>query len=476
VASRLGPGKVMDRPASKPVGAIILVAATLAVASAGEGDHPPREVPSNALQPPGSHFEKSITREQKVLVVQDLLRATAARLARRPIRSTALGVHRLAERLGVRVAESVPFATLPAHQDPEAGGPCTPARLTPLFDSRPAFEALLVLIASARCRVDLMIFGWDDDEAGRTVAAALIERARAGVLVRLMVDRGGYVSGEGNAKVPLGCPTFLDALKAEPNIRLIETPDAFARFDHRKVAVIDDRIVWTGGMILTRPALEKWHNFAFLAEGPIVPQYEALFADRWRELGGGPATAGPSTIEMIAIEPNAAVRMVRTDLGHRSLKEAVYGAVDSAKSRIYVENPYFSDRILVNKLAAARRRGVDVRAVLTLRGDVHMMNQLSTVTANLLLRAGARVYLYPKMTHVKALSVDGTLAYIGTGNFDELSLRNNREVSLTVRGLEMIRRIDEGLFLRDMADSRELREPLPPPRGRLLLGAATPWF
>ena len=50
--------------------------------------------------------------------------------------------------------------------------------------------------------------------------------------------------------------------------------------------MIDDRIVWTGGMILTRPALFRWHNFAFLAEGPIVPQYAALFAERWRELGG----------------------------------------------------------------------------------------------------------------------------------------------------------------------------------------------
>ncbi len=463
----------MDRPTSKAVATVVLVASTLATAALG-GDHAPATVPSNALQPPGSHFEKTVTREQKLLLAKDVLRATASEVAHRPIRSTARGVHRLAERLGVLASESVPI--LPAHQDPEAGGPCTLARLTPLFDSRPAYEALLSLIASAGCRIDLMIFGWDDDEAGRSVAAALIERAMAGVAVRLMVDRGGYVSGEGNAKVPLGCPTFLDALKAEPNIRLIESPDPCVRFDHRKVAVIDDRIVWTGGMILTRPALEKWHNFAFLAEGPIVPQYAALFADRWQELGGDPAPACVPGFEALPVALNASVRMVRTDVGHRSLKEAVYGAVDSAKTHIYIENPYFSDQILIKKLAAARRRGVDVRAVLTLRGDVHVMNQLSTVTANRLLRAGARVYLYPKMTHVKAMSVNGVLAYVGTGNFDELSLRNNREVSLTVLGPELIRRIDDGLFLRDMADSQELHTPLPPPRGWLLLEATSIWY
>ena len=469
-------GKVMDGPTFQRVVTIVLVASTLAATAIG-GDHSAREVPTNAVQPPGASFEKHVSRGQKVLLVKDLIRSTVAQSIRQPIRSAALGAGRLTERLGVLGAESIPFLPIPpAHQDPEAGGPCTPARITPLFDSGPAYRALMDLIPTARCRIDLMIFGWDDDEAGRPVAFALIERARAGVPVRLMVDRGGYVTGEGNAKVPLGCPTYLDALRAEPNVRVIEAPDACVRFDHRKVAVIDDRIVWTGGMILTRPALYRWHNFAFLAEGPIVPQYAAIFAERWAELGGEPAPTCPSASGTARGVPNAAVRMVRTDIGHRSLKEAVYGAVDRAKHHIYIENPYFSDQILVKKLAAASARGVDVRAVLTLRGDIKLMNKLSTITANHLLRAGAKVYLYPSMTHVKAMSVDGTLAYIGTGNFDELSLRNNREVALTVRGPELIRRIDESLFLTDMAASQELHSPLPPPRGRLFLEATSIWY
>ena len=54
------------------------------------------------------------------------------------------------------------------------------------------------------------------------------------------------------------------------------------------------------------------------------------------------------------------------------------------------------------------------------------------MTANRLLRAGVRVYLYPGMTHVKATTVDGLWAYLGTGNFDALSLRHNRELGLAV--------------------------------------------
>jgi cardiolipin synthase len=457
------------------VGAILTVMTIVATARGGGlGD---RELPANAVQPPGASFERHLTRGQTALFLRDTLRASAAAVVHEPVASAANVARRATERLAVRLVEAVPTCPIPpGHQCPEAGGPVTPARITPLFDSVPAYNALLGLIASARCRIDLMIYSWDDDEAGRAVADALIERARAGVLVRAMVDRGSFVTGADNAHVARGVPTYLDALRAEPNVRVIEAPDQFFQFDHRKVAVIDDRVVWTGGMVLTRPALERWHNFAFLAEGPVVPQYAALFAERWEELGGCRAPACPQAAGTPDVVPNAAVRMVRTDVSERSLKEAVYGAVDRARHHIYIENCYFSDQILVKKLIAARARGVDVRAVLTMRGDVRALNEFAGMMANRLLRAGAWVYLYPAMTHVKAMSVDGTWAYIGTGNFDELSLRNNREVGLTVRGPDLIHAIDANLFARDMADSEELHALLPHPRGRLGLELLSIWY
>ena len=441
------------------------------------GDRRRRELPANAVQPPGANFEDQVSHRQKAMLVRDVTLATVSQLVHQPLNSTVIGVSRFAERVGVRLSEAVPGLAMTGPQSAEAGGPCTSARITPLYDSRPAYDALIDLIATAQIRIDLMIFGWDDDEAGRGAAAALIAKARQGVLVRLMVDRGAHVIGAGNDKVARGEPTFLDELRAEPNVRLIETPDACFQFDHRKVAVVDDRVVWTGGMILTEAALNRWHNFAFLAEGPIVRQYADLFHERWEELGGcHTQRIEAATTGSFAAVPNSQVRMVRTDIKERSLKEAVYGAVDSARHHIYLENCYFSDQILVKKLVAAKSRGVDVRTVVTMRGDVPVMNQYVSITANRLFRGGVRVYLYPKMNHVKAMSVDSEFVYMGTGNFDELSLRNNREVAITVRGPELIREIEANLFLRDMDDSQELRVLLPPPRKRLLLEAGALWY
>jgi phosphatidylserine/phosphatidylglycerophosphate/cardiolipin synthase-like enzyme len=74
------------------------------------------------------------------------------------------------------------------------------------------------------------------------------------------------------------------------------------------------------------------------------------------------------------------------------------------------------------------------------------------------------------------MSADGTWAYLGTGNFDELSLRNNREVGLSIAGAGAVRQIDETLFLPDIAASEELHALLPAPKGRLALEALSLWY
>jgi cardiolipin synthase A/B len=447
---------------------------------------PARVLPANALPPPGAPFEgyPSVGRAQKVRIAEESLAASARALVQTPLDSAAQVGGRTAERLIIRAREAAPRPrfNLAAHLAPDAddlggtaGGPPVPARLTLLPSSEASVQALLGLIATAERRIDLMMYGWDDDPTGREVAEALAVRARRGVPVRLLVDRTGFLIH--NAAVAHDRPTFLDALRTVPNVTVIEPPGAFFRFDHRKLALIDGRIAWSGGMILTEVARRRWHNLAFLAEGPIVAAYAQAFEERWSEVGGCPAGPNPVLDAWRPCDrPNASVRLIATDVRARSLKAAIYHAVDHARHHIYLENPYFSDEVLTDKLVAARKRGVDVCAVLTLRGNVRRLNRYETLTANRLLRGGVRVWLYPAMTHVKAMSADGVWAYLGTGNFDELSLRNNREIGLSVTSPEVVGQLDRSVFLPDMADSQELTDLLPMPRGRLFLELFALWY
>ncbi len=102
-----------------------------------------------------------------------------------------------------------------------------------------------------------------------------------------------------------------------------------------------------------------------------------------------------------------------------------------------------------------------MRVVLTIRSGCEAVDRSNRVTANRLLRAGIRVYLYPGLTHVKATSVDGCWAYLGTGNFDFLSLRHNRELGVAVGAGPVIADLEDVLFLPDFRPEWELTEPLP---------------
>jgi len=455
----------------------------IAARSLAEGGRSAATLPANAVPLPGQTEYPVIGRAQTVAVVKEAIGATFRESIQRPLHSLRMVIGRSTERLGVRAREltsRLGSARPAAHHadtgdgnlDARLGSPPIPANLTLLTSSEAAVQGLLAQISAAKCRVDLMIYGWEDDPTGREVGDALAVAARRGVRVRLLVDRGGFLIH--NPAAAKHQPTFLDRLATVPGVTVIEPTDSFLRFDHRKLAVIDGTTAWSGGMILTEVARKSWENLAFLAQGPIVGQYAAVFEERWRDVGGVPA--GPLTFANTTTTPNANVRLIGTDAGDRSLKSTIYHAIDHARHHIYLENPYFSDTILAEKLIAASGRGVDVRVIVTLRGNVPRLNHYVVLTANRLRRGGVHVYLAPGMTHVKAMSADGVWAYLGTGNFDELSLRNNREVGLSVISPGIVSELDRSIFLPDFHEDEELTAPMPWPKDWIKLELLKLWF
>ena len=158
---------------------------------------------------------------------------------------------------------------------------------------------------------------------------------------------------------------------------------------------------------------------------------------------------------------NAWARIVCTAPGQRDLLNTLCTAVKHARHHIYLENPYLADGRLICQLASARQRGVDVRVVLTLDSQVHLFDRANRLTTNRLLAAGIKVYHYPGRTHMKAISIDGAWAYLGTGNFDALSFRHNREMALAVSGGPLVTELEHRVFLTDFRPEWELHEPVP---------------
>jgi cardiolipin synthase len=342
-----------------------------------------------------------------------------------------------------------------------------PANIRLLVDGTQALSALEELLTRATQQIDVIMFMWEDDEVGRRVADLLSSKAKSGVRVRVLIDGGGNCIFGQPEEAPVGQINHaVCALAQQPGISVLRIHNPFGRFDHRKLVLADGQIAWSGGRNFVERAFFIQHDLSFTLAGPPVGQLQHLFNKCWRQQGGAESASNPGrgmehrTECPLEGSSNARVRLLVTEPGSHQLGACLYRAVDSARHRIYLENVYLNDSLLVYKLARARQRGVDVRVVLTLVSPTKAINWANRVTANRLLKEGVRVYIYPTMTHVKAALVDDSWAYLGTANFDALSLRHNYELGFAIEAGSLIGEIEERLFLPDCCSEWELKRPL----------------
>jgi cardiolipin synthase len=248
-------------------------------------------------------------------------------------------------------------------------------------------------------------------------------------------------------------------LEQQPHVEVLRTRNELGHFDHRKLVVIDDRLAWSGGRNFTLASFFEYHDLSYVLHGPLVSELACRFEVSWSEAGGTPRREGEPGVAPVG-GGNAWARVVGNGRFCHDFARVVYQAVDHAWHHVYLENPYLTDSKLMCKLVRARRRGADVRVVLAQDGQSQVIDRARRVTTNRLLEAGIRVYTYPGTTHVKAASVDGRWAYVGTGNFDSLSFRRNSEVGLAVGAGPFIAEVEGRLFRPDFRPEWEVTAPV----------------
>jgi cardiolipin synthase len=345
-----------------------------------------------------------------------------------------------------------------------------------------ALAVLEQMIESAQSSIDVIMYIWEEDALGWSIAQHLAQAAAANRRVRVLVDGGAnLIFAPDPATDPLpGSPPSTTSrrekpktasevnravcwLAQQPGVELIRIRNPFAHFDHRKLVLIDGQSAWAGGRNFTQPGFFVRHDLSLTLQGSLVAEWQTMFENYWYDQGGQsacvhiPIREGP----VPPIIANAAGRLVSSGPTEHSLSKELYHAIDHARSFVYLENPYLTDNGVIVKLARARRRGVDARVLFTIRSDTPSINHSNKVTANRLLAAGVRVYLYPDRIHTKAALVDGCWAYLGSGNFDLLSLHRNHELGIVFGPGPVLAELDQVLFQPDFNPDWELHAPLP---------------
>jgi cardiolipin synthase len=324
------------------------------------------------------------------------------------------------------------------------------------------FPSMLVAIRAAKRTINLEFYIYWDGEIGRTFAEALAERARAGVVVKVILDAVGS-SAMSARLIDFLRRNGIDLEWYHP-LRWY-TLSRFNHRTHRKVLVVDGTVGFSGGVGIADEWLgdadskDHWRDTVARVEGPAVTQMQFAFMDNWVKSRGELLTG---LDYFPAIEPRgehlAQVIKSSPSEGSSTVKLLYIVSIVSAQKSIWISNAYFvPDRDTIRALEGAVRRGVDVRVIVPGElTDVPIVRQASRLHYELLLRRGIRIFEYqPTMMHAKTMVVDGVWTTIGSSNFDDRSFRLNDEVNVNVYDPGIAAQM-EAMFQEDLARSREV--------------------
>jgi cardiolipin synthase A/B len=339
--------------------------------------------------------------------------------------------------------------------------PVTARDVRLLVDGAAKYDALIEDIGRAQYQVHLEYYIYMPDHSGTALRDALVACANRGVKVRLLLDAIG--SGACSA-------AFLAPLVDAGGEVAWFHPTRFWRFwwrpwmnlrTHRKIAVIDSRVGYTGGINITddeneRIRVDAYRDLHLRIEGDAVRVLQLVFAEDWVY-----ATGDRSFISEVARtlpEPEAGTISAQVlTSGPDSSWEAIHrlqvGLIHAARERVWLVTPYFvPGEAAMMALTSAALGGLDVRLMVPRMSDSKLVTLAARSYYDDLLDAGVKIYEYgPRMLHTKALLVDEASTMFGSSNFDHRSFRLNFEVGVLFQDRDLgarLAKLIEGEFVR----------------------------
>ncbi|HEY3325793.1 MAG TPA: cardiolipin synthase ClsB [Novimethylophilus sp.] len=315
--------------------------------------------------------------------------------------------------------------------------------ITLLRNGADYFPALERAIDGAQVEIHLQTYIFEDDGIGRRVAAALIRAAQRGVTVCVLLDGFGCKDTPKTLIVEMQ-RSGVEVLFYRPKISPWTLKRNRLRRLHRKIAVVDGKIAFIGGINIIDDMNTPGHtpprvDYAVCVQGPLLKSIEASARRLWRRIAWArlrsvkPSKPTPSAL---VVRGNMwAAYVVRDNALHRhDIEEAYLAAIEAAYDEIIIANAYFlPGRDFRRALISAAHRGV--RVVLLLQGRVEywLLHYASRALYREFLDAGIEIHEYHKsFMHSKVAVVDRRWATIGSSNIDPMSLWLAREANIVV--------------------------------------------
>ena len=317
-------------------------------------------------------------------------------------------------------------------------------RLTLLENGTAYFPALLAALDAARREIHLESYIFVADSTGMAVAEALMRAARRGVETRVLLD--GFGTRGLHADV-------LNALRTAGVVVLFFRPDIGGlrlrrhrlRRMHRKLAVIDAKIGFVGGINLIddlhgRGLAAPRQDYAVQIEGPLVADLHDAARRLWQHVLWSRLRLRPNEDAWLKADAHIAgsqraAFLTRDSVRKRRAIETAYlRAIRRARHEVLIANAYFLPGLRFrHALIAAARRGVHVTLIMQGYSDHPLYQLAARALYRHFLDNGVNLYEYhASELHAKVAVIDGTWSTVGSSNIDPFSLLLSREANLVI--------------------------------------------
>lgn len=287
------------------------------------------------------------------------------------------------------------------------------------------YGAIAKAIVEARHTILLETYIFDRDRIGLRIADLLVAAQARGVSVRVLINSVG---------ARYSVPSIVRYLR-ERGVRTetfngkvitgLRLPYANLR-THRKIAIIDNEIAFTGGMNIREAFSREFHGDAFARDthfrvtGPVVADLFSVAAEDWHFASGEklaavlhpPVTvpsAQPIFARVVSSGPDGSI-----ETNHKMLT----GAFSVAQRSIRIMSPYFlPDRELISALVTAARRGVEIDILVPSENNLTLVDRAMTAQFDQVIKHGCRIWrVRGPFDHSKLLTIDGEWSYVGSSN------------------------------------------------------------
>lgn len=353
--------------------------------------------------------------------------------------------------------------------------------VTLLMSGQEKFDDMFQAIRQARSSVHLEYFNFRNDSIASLLFRLLAQKAKEGVEVRALFDGFGNDSNNRPLKrkhLKQMRSVGIEIYEFDP-VNFPWVNHVFHR-DHRKIVVIDGKIVYTGGMnvadyyINGTEVVGEWRDMHCRIEGDEVNTLQKIFLRMWNKVTGQNVygakyyrgyhgadyitglkpdtccTAGKKMVGIINREPRVTNKIIR---------KFYTDAINEAKDSIKLVNPYLTlNNTLKRALRNAVKRGVKVEIMVSAHSDIPLTPDCVFYNVHNLMQHGVDVWIYKKgFHHTKIIMVDGRFCTVGSANLNARSLNFDYEENAVIIDPCTTKELND-MFERDKAESFKLTE------------------